>query len=303
MSFIVISHPLCQQHEMVEGHSEQPARIDAVNEAIDRLKHVLHMQASPASRAQIERVHSRDYVDKVYQQASQQGDQLLNPDTHRKSYSLDAALHAAGAVVQGVDLLLSGHHKRIFCNVRPPGHHAESNQGMGGCIFNNIAIGVLHARRHYGVGRIAIVDFDVHHGNGTEQILQNDTSTLFCSSFQHPFYPYSGADTESEHILNLPLPADSEGDLFRYNASSWWLPKLYDFKPHLILISAGFGAHSANPRAKLNWQASDYTWITNQLVKVANYSAHGSILSVLEGGDSFSALSESAEAHLRALQD
>jgi acetoin utilization deacetylase AcuC-like enzyme len=216
-------------------------------------------------------------------------------------YSLAAALRAAGAVVLGVDLVMSGKSSAAFCNVRPPGHHAEANNAMGFCIFNNIAVGAAHALKTYSLKKIAIVDFDVHHGNGTEDIFSNTPEVLFCSSFQHPFYPNTGDNTVSEHIVNVPLAAGTNGQAFRAAIESAWLPELHAFQPELILISAGFDAHVEDDMAGLCLIEQDFTWVTQEIKKIADTYANGRIVSTLEGGYALSALGRSVAAHLNAL--
>lgn len=247
------------------------------------------------------RVHAREYVDAVYNAAPIQGSVRLDPDTSMNPHTLAAALRAAGSVIHAVDLVLAGNSNRAFCCVRPPGHHAEHQRAMGFCIFNNIAAGAAYAIASHGIKRIAIVDFDVHHGNGTEDIFKDNTNVLLCSSFQHPFYPYTGADTHSSHIINVPLAAGTDGKAYREVVENKLLPELTAFKPELIMISAGFDAHADDPLADLCLQAEDYAWITAKLVEIASEHARGRIISVLEGGYSLKALASSSVAHCQAL--
>ena len=217
------------------------------------------------------------------------------------SESLNAALRAAGAVTLGVDLVMSGDEQAAFCNVRPPGHHAERARTMGFCIFNNVAVGAAYARHKYGVNKLAILDFDVHHGNGTEDIFHDEPSVMFCSTFQHPFYPHTGADVISEHIVNAPLAAGARGAAFKEAINSHWLPKLHEFQPELILISAGFDAHVEDDMASLCLTEQDYKWVTTEIKSIADTYARGRIVSSLEGGYALSALGRSVVAHLDAL--
>jgi acetoin utilization deacetylase AcuC-like enzyme len=216
-------------------------------------------------------------------------------------HSLSAALHAAGAVVLGVDLVMSGQSTAVFCNVRPPGHHAEHDRAMGFCIFNNVAVGAAHACQVHQLERVAIVDFDVHHGNGTEDIFRDQPNVMFCSTFQHPFYPNTGTEIDSDHIVNVPLSAGADGDSFRVAVESHWLPKLEAFQPELILISAGFDAHIEDDIAGLCLVEKDFAWVTAEIKKVADKYANGRIVSTLEGGYALSALGRSVAAHISAL--
>ena len=216
------------------------------------------------------------------------------------TYSLTAALRAAGAVALGVDLVMEGKAKHVFCGVRPPGHHAEHHRAMGFCLFNNIAVGAYHALNRYGLERVAIVDFDVHHGNGTEDIVTGDERVLFCSTFQHPFYPYSGFDSTAPNIVNTPRASGSNGKAFREAVETHWLPRLEEFEPQLILVSAGFDAHQADDMANLNLVDTDYAWVTRRLCEQADRSGNGHIVSSLEGGYELHSLARSVEAHLKA---
>ena len=217
------------------------------------------------------------------------------------SHSLSAALRAAGAVVLGVDMVMSGQTSAAFCNVRPPGHHAEYNKAMGFCIFNNIAVGAAHALHMHRLQRIAIVDFDVHHGNGTEDIFRDVPKILFCSTFQHPFYPHTGADNISKNIVNVALPAGTDSQAFRDAVESIWLPNLEAFKPELILISAGFDAHIEDDMANLCLVDQDFFWVTSKIKTIADKYAKGRIVSTLEGGYALPALGRSVIAHINAL--
>lgn len=285
-------------------HPERPARLAAIN---DRLRAagldglLRHYDAPTATREQLERVHDADYIDWIYAQAPKQGVVWLDPDTGMNEYSLSAALHAAGAVVKAVDAVMAGEATSVFCSVRPCGHHAEHRRAMGFCIFNNIAVGAAHALAAHGLERIAIVDFDVHHGNGTEDIFRDESRVLFCSSFQHPFYPGTGADTMSDHIINIPLPAGSSGDRFRAAVESRWLEALDAAKPQLLMISAGFDAHAEDDMAMLQLVEADYAWITDRLKAIADRHAQGRIVSALEGGYNLSALGRSVATHIDRL--
>ena len=304
MPIALISHPDCALHDMGDGHPECPARLGAIQDQLlsSGLDFVLmHHDAPQASREQLYRVHDSEYVDSIFHRAPTEGRAWLDPDTSMNAFSLAAALRAAGAVVLGVDLVMSGQSSAAFCNVRPPGHHAERDRAMGFCIFNNIAVGAEHARQAHQLKRIAIVDFDVHHGNGTEHIFHNQPDVLFCSTFQHPFYPNTGAASDSAHVVNVPLAAGSDGALFRSAVESHWLPRLHAFKPELILISAGFDAHIDDDIAGLCLTEKDFAWVTGEIRKIADTYADGRIVSSLEGGYDLSALGRSAAAHIDAL--
>ncbi len=304
MSTAIISHSKCELHEMGQDHPEQPARLWAIRDRLiaSGLEMVLHHHDAPqATRQHLERVHTADYVTRIFDAAPQEGLRQLTPDTAMNPHTLDAALYAAGAVIHGVDLVMSGKREAVFCAVRPPGHHADQNSPMGFCFFNNIAVGAAHALVDHQLERVAIVDFDVHHGNGTEDIFRNNPKVLFCSSFQHPFYPFTGHETDEDHIVNITLPAGTSGPHFRQEVVAHWLPRLHDFKPQLVLISAGFDAHAEDDMAHLRLRESDYQWVTEELKKVAKQHASGRVVSSLEGGYSLSALGRSVKVHIDAL--
>jgi acetoin utilization deacetylase AcuC-like enzyme len=285
-------------------HPECPERLDAIS---DRLiaagldGHVQHYVAPAATREQIERVHPARYIDEIEAASPESGLNFLDPDTALNPYSVDAARHAAGAVVKGVDLAMSGECTTSFCAVRPPGHHAETSRAMGFCVFNSIAIGARHACAAHGLERVAIVDFDVHHGNGTEEIFTGDPHVLMVSTFQHPLYPYCGLDNPSPLMVNVPLSPGSGGAEFRAAVTDQWLPAMEKFKPQLILISAGFDAHREDPLANLKLVEADYAWVTRELIAVARRHAEGRIVSSLEGGYGLSALGRSVAEHVREL--
>ena len=291
---------------MGASHPEQPARLDAIEEqladsGLEAL--VSRYQAPRVTREQLLAAHDARYVELVYEVAPEEGMVWLDGDTAMNPHSLAAAEYAAGAAVTGVDLVMQGEVGQVFCAVRPPGHHAVRRGAMGFCIFSNVAIAAYHAINQWQLERVAIVDFDVHHGNGTEDIVSGDDRILFCSSFQHPFYPGTGADTHVPNIVNMPLPAGTDGAGFREAMTERCLPRVQQFKPQLILISAGFDAHRADHLAMLNLVEDDYAWITRELVQLAAQTAQGRIVSCLEGGYNLEALASSVEAHLRALLD
>ena len=301
-----ISHPSFLLHDMGEGHPESPDRLRAIHTRLassDIHQKIRHIEAKAVSPSVLSRAHSQSYIDHIFASSPTEGRTPLDPDTSMCPATLQAALHAAGANEQAVDLVMSGELQRLFCAVRPPGHHAEHNRAMGFCLFNNIAVGALHAVAQYGLERVAIVDFDVHHGNGTEDILGGHPNILFCSTFQHPFYPFSGAETQHDNIINHPLRAGSGRALFRQAISERILPALEQFKPELILISAGFDAHRTDRMAGLQLDTEDYRWVTRQLCNLANRHCDGRIISTLEGGYALDALAESVVAHLTALTE
>jgi acetoin utilization deacetylase AcuC-like enzyme len=304
MPIAIISHPDCALHDMGEGHPEQPARLAAIHDRLiaSGLEMIVRQIDAPVvTREQLARVHDADYIDRVFAEAPTDGLLMLDPDTAMTPNTLPAALRAAGAVVHAVDLVIGGQFQAVFCAVRPPGHHAERNRAMGFCIFNNIAVGAAHAIHAHGLERVAIIDFDVHHGNGTEHIFQDEPRVLFCSSFQHPFYPFTGHETDTPHIVNITLPAGSDGARFRQEAETHWLHRLHEFKPQLVMVSAGFDAHAEDDMSHVRLREADYVWITRELKKVADQYGSGRMVSALEGGYNLSALGRSAVAHIDAL--
>ena len=304
MQTAYISHPLCLKHDMGAHHPESPARLHAIEDqliASGLFGYLQHHLAPEASREQLLRVHTADYLDHIIAAAPQQGLVALDGDTLMNPFSYPAALRAAGAVVMGVDLVMAGKVENAFCNIRPPGHHAVRGKAMGFCIFNNIAVGTAHAMAQHGLKRVAIVDFDVHHGNGTEDIFAADPRVMLCSTFQHPFYPYSGAESAGANLVNVPLKAGSGGTEFRAAVPEHWMPALEKFKPELVMISAGFDAHREDDMASLALLEADYVWVTARIKEMASRHAHRRIVSVLEGGYELHALGRSATAHIKEL--
>jgi len=304
MQTAYISHPLCLKHDMGPHHPECPARIHAIEDqliASGLFGYLQHHDAPEATREQLLRVHDAAYLDSIIVAAPQQGTVDLDGDTVMNPYTYPAALRAAGAAVMAVDLVMAHKVENAFCNIRPPGHHAERAQAMGFCIFNNVAVAAAHALAAHGLGRVAIADFDVHHGNGTEQMFHDDPRVMLCSTFQHPFYPYVGADSGNDHIINVPLSAGSGSEEFRKAVIERWLPALVAFKPEMLLISAGFDAHREDDMAMLRLVDADYAWVTERLKEVATAHCHGRIVSMLEGGYELHALGRSAMAHIKVL--
>ncbi|TNC97612.1 MAG: Histone deacetylase [Gallionellaceae bacterium] len=304
MQTAYISHPLCLKHDMGAHHPECPARIHAIEDqliASGLMSYLQHHEAPEVTREQLLRVHDAAYLDDIVAQAPLEGVLNLDGDTSMNQFTYPAALRAAGAAVMAVDMVMAQQVENAFCNIRPPGHHAERAQAMGFCIFNNVAVGAAHALAAHGLSRVAIADFDVHHGNGTENIFHDDPRVMLCSTFQHPFYPYCGADSGNEHIINVPLAAGSGGGEFRNAVSERWLPALERFQPEFIFISAGFDAHRDDDMASMRLVEADYAWVTEELKRIAGKYAQSRIVSVLEGGYELHALGRSAMAHIKVL--
>ena len=305
MSCLVYTHARCLEHDPGPGHPESPSRLAAVLEALadERFAALPRHEAPRATREQIARVHAARLIGDVLDAGEIEGWRRLDPDTVMSPASADAALRAAGAVCAAVDAVLAGDDRRAFCAVRPPGHHATHDTAMGFCLFNSVAIGAAHALAAHGIERVAIVDFDVHHGNGTQDIFWSDPRVLYASSHQWPLYPGTGARTETGtgNIVNAPLRTGSGSAEFRDAYESVVLPALDAFAPELVMISAGFDAHRLDPLANLNLDGDDYAWITARLVDLADKHAHGRIVSSLEGGYSLTALREAVTAHVGAL--
>ena len=304
MQTAYISHPDCLKHDMGSGHPESPERLRAIEKELiaSGLMQKLQRHDAPfATTEQLSRVHDLRYIEAIHATAPRQGLIYLDPDTAMNPYSWDAALRAAGAAVLATDLVMAGKVANAFCAVRPPGHHAESSHAMGFCIFNNVAVGVAHALAQHGLQRIAIADFDVHHGNGTELMFRDNPHVMLCSTFQHPYYPYRGADSGNERIVNVPLPAGTDGTAFQAAVNENWLPALERFQPEMLFVSAGFDGHRDDDMAQFNLVEADYAWVTQQIKMIAEKYAQGRIVSLLEGGYELHALGRSALAHIREL--
>jgi acetoin utilization deacetylase AcuC-like enzyme len=299
-----ITHPSYLLHDMGSWHPESPERLRAIDDrlhAAHLFDFLAHLEAPQAERSQLLRVHDAAYVDFVEAASPSAGLHALDPDTSMNPYTLDAAFHAAGGAVMAVDRVMRGEVNNAFVACRPPGHHATRNQAMGFCIFNNVAVAVAHALEQHGLERVAIVDFDVHHGNGTEDIFTDDPRVMLCSTFQHPFYPFCGADTASTHIVNVPLPAGTAGTAYREAFTSRIMPRLEAFRPQMLFFSAGFDGHREDDMAQFGLVEADYVWITEQVMGVAARHAGGRIVSVLEGGYDLSSLGRSVAAHIKAM--
>jgi len=304
MPCALITHPDCLKHDMGAHHPERPQRLSAIEEqlaASGLAQHLQRHEAPLATDEQLARVHPLEYVRAIRDAAPAHGTVHLDPDTAMNPHTLHAALRAAGAAVLATDLVLQSKVKTAFCSVRPPGHHACRARSMGFCIFNNVAVAARHAQQAHGVQRVAIIDFDVHHGNGTEDIFEDDPSVLMASTFQHPFYPYSGTEDPAPNMVNVPLPAGAGSREFREAVRERWLPALDEFSPELILFSAGFDAHREDQLAMLQLGDADYGWVTEELKAVAGRHCEGRMVSMLEGGYSLGALGRSAVQHIKVL--
>ena len=299
-----ITHVDCTRHEMGTDHPECPERLGAINDMLltkGLLDYMSSYDAPLATEAQLVRAHLPDYVHSILNSAPAEGYFRVDPDTSMNPYTAIAALRAAGALVQATDLVIAGGVPSAFCSVRPPGHHAERGSAMGFCFFNNVAVGVMHALEHHGLQRVALIDFDVHHGNGSEDILQNDPRILMCSIFGSGIYPFSGENSTANNMVNVGLPSRSGSEKFRDAVSSHWIPALDAFEPQLIYISAGFDGHREDDMGNLGLVEADYAWVTKQLMDVARRHSLGRMISCLEGGYVLSPLARSATAHVKVL--
>jgi acetoin utilization deacetylase AcuC-like enzyme len=308
MTTAIFSHPDCMRHDMGDWHPECPARLQVIEDQLiaSGLANLLEQREAPrASLEDLQLVHSDAAIALVRDHIPAHGNYYpLDADTLLNEYSWEAALRAAGAAVAATDAVMRGEVDSAFCAIRPPGHHATPDAAMGFCLFNNVAIAAKHAMQVYGLKRIAIVDFDVHHGNGTEDAFAHDERVLMVSFFQHPLYPYSGvhpAGTGPAHMVNVPVPAYTRGDAIRELVRQRWLPALHAHQPEMIFISAGFDAHREDDIATMGLVEADFAWITRQLVEVARLYAKGRIVSCLEGGYALLALGRCVVAHLKAL--
>jgi acetoin utilization deacetylase AcuC-like enzyme len=289
---------------MGSWHPECPARLAAIHDQLlvsGLMPFLESIDAPQAALEAIMRAHAPEYVEHLRSQAPARGYLPLDPDTSMNPSTWPAALHAAGAVVEAIDRVVGGSLANAFCAVRPPGHHARPDSAMGFCLFNNVAIGALHALEVHGLERVAIIDFDVHHGNGTEEIFSGDERVLMASFFQHPFYPYSGTENPANNMVNVPLPAGTKGDRVRAVVDEVWMPRLEQFAPQMVMISAGFDAHREDDLGQMSLVESDYAYITQRLLELAGRHCGGRLVSSLEGGYNLSALARSVVAHVRVL--
>ncbi|GAA0824071.1 histone deacetylase family protein [Colwellia asteriadis] len=306
----IIGHYRCGEHNMGEHHPESGKRLTAISDQLIRsgLDYVVRQfDANPIDKSLFNLAHTQEYIDFVYNNAPQDGDEnfTVGEDSIMNAKTLTSIQLSAGAVIDAVDLVMNKTLGSAFCTTRPPGHHAEHNKGMGFCFFNNVAIAAAYAKQKYGLKRVAIVDFDVHHGNGTEDIIKNhfndDAGYLFCSSYQYPLYPFEITESDTPPIINTPLAATDKGEQFRQKLTEHWLPALHKFKPEIIFISAGFDAHIEDDMSQVSLTEADYRWITDELKVIAETYSEGRIVSVLEGGYSLSALGRSVVAHINGL--
>ncbi len=299
-----ISHPDCARHEMGPDHPECPERLGAIQDMLllrGLLDYMNTYDAPLATEAQLGRAHAINYVHELMEASPKEGYHKVDPDTDMNPFTVRAALRAAGAAVQATDLVISGQVPTAFCSVRPPGHHAERSAAMGFCFFNNVAVGIRHALDVHGLERVALIDFDVHHGNGSEDIFRGDDRVLMCSIFEQGLYPYSGEKAVGPNMMNVGLPARSGSDKFREAVATQWVPALDAFAPQLIYISAGFDAHREDDMGNLGLVDADYAWVTRQLMGVAQRHCQGRIISCLEGGYVLNPLARSVAEHVKVL--
>jgi acetoin utilization deacetylase AcuC-like enzyme len=304
VSTAYISHPDCHDHDTGEGHPECAQRLSAIEDkfiATSLWDFLRGVDAPEATDAQLLRVHTARHLENMQKMMPQKGLMRLDQDTVISPDSMKAARRAAGSVVAAVDLLMSGNMKNAFCGVRPPGHHAESARALGFCLFNNIAVGAAHAMEEYGLEKIAVLDFDVHQGNGTEDIFIEDERVLYCSIFQHPFYPFTTPPKNNEHVVSIPLDATAKSEEFRAAITDHWLPALKRFQPKMIFVSAGFDAHRDDEMSYVSLTDADFRWVAEQIVEMAEVSAQGRVVSVLEGGYELHSLARCVETHMRVL--
>jgi len=303
MPVALISHPACLEHDLGTDHPEQPARLQVINDQLigAGLSYVCpDYHSEKVTKEQLLAVHDKGYIDYLLTHSPAQGVLQIDVDTQMTPATLKAAQYAAGAGVMAVDLIMQGKHRAAFCPVRPPGHHATKSAAMGFCFFNNVAIAAYHAINKYQLTRVAIIDFDVHHGNGTQDIVAGNSNVLFCSSFEHPLYPYSGEGVSAANVHNIPLAAQTNSKQYR-SAVQQWFAVIDDFSPQLIFISAGFDGHAADEISSHRLFDTDYHWLTQQLVALADKHAQGRVISLLEGGYAINALGRTVVAHLKAL--
>lgn len=299
-----ITHAACIAHEVPDGHPECSRRLTAINDQLhaDGIYDLLqHFEAPRATREQVVRVHTSRHIDELENLSPASGLVSIDADTYMGVHTLEAAWRAAGAAVLATTLVAEGDVENAFCAVRPPGHHAERNRAMGFCFFNNIAIAAAHALEAHDFDRVAILDFDVHHGNGTEDIFVDDERVLLCSVFQHPFYPFGGTDVRRPNIVNAPLPAGTGGDSYRAAVREHWMPAVDDFRPQMVFVSAGYDGHIEDSMAQFLLTDADYRWLTEAVMSIAHRHADGRIVSCLEGGYAIKALGRCAAAHVRML--
>jgi acetoin utilization deacetylase AcuC-like enzyme len=314
MTVGIVGHYCCGDHDMGDHHPENGKRLTAISDQLIRsgLDYVVRQfDSKPIDKSLLSLAHTQEYIDFVFNNVPNEGDDnfTVGPDSVMNSKTLTSILYSAGAAVDAVDLVMDGTLNSAFCTTRPPGHHAEHDKGMGFCFFNNVAIAAAYAKQKYGLKRVAIVDFDVHHGNGTEDVVRNhfnatpedDKGYLFCSSYQYPLYPFEIVESDTPPVINTPLAATTKGPDFRKAITEHWLPALRKFKPELILISAGFDAHIEDDMSQVSLTECDYRWVTNELKTIVKEHGDGKIVSLLEGGYHLGALGRSVVAHINGL--
>ncbi|MEI6894780.1 MAG: histone deacetylase family protein [Colwellia sp.] len=314
MTVGIIGHYRCGEHDMGDQHPESGKRLTAISDQLIRsgLEYVVRQfDSKPIDKSLLALAHTQEHIDYVFDNAPNEGEEnfTVGDDAVMNDKTLSSILYSAGAAVDAVDLVMNKTLTSAFCATRPPGHHAIRNKSMGFCFFNNVAIAAAYAKQKYALKRIAIVDFDVHHGNGTEDIIkhhfnasaEDDKGYLFCSSYEYPLYPFEIEESDTPPIINTPLPPTTKGDQFREKITAHWLPALHKFKPELILISAGFDAHIEDDMSQVSLTDADFRWITDELKVIADEYADGRIVSVLEGGYSLGALGRSVVAHINGL--
>ena len=304
MKTAVITSTTYQNHDTGPGHPEQVGRVKVINEELKKLGNQIHwLNSSSFDHSILEEVHDKKYLKEISLNFPKDGIQFLDGDTVVSSGSKQAALDAVGSIILGIDKIINKEFKNIFCSVRPPGHHAESNKAMGFCIYNNVAVGAGYLIKKYGYKKVAIIDYDVHHGNGTQEIFYNNPNVLYVSTHQYPFYPGTGHQDEKglfNNILNIPLDVNTNNEVF-FNSFDKVISKLKDFKPEFILLSSGFDAHTNDPLAQINLSSKDFYEITKRILMVANEICDGKVVSILEGGYNLNALKESAYFHVKGL--
>lgn len=304
METIYITHPIFHLHEMGEEHPESPHRLDSINKQLEQsgLADVLRLvRAQKATNDDLLRVHSLHHIANLEKNAPQSGYYALDSDTRLNKYTLEAAYYAAGAGMVAVDEIFSGHASMAFCAVRPPGHHACFDKAMGFCFFNNISVAAAYAIEKYHLDQVVIIDFDVHHGNGTEDIFAHNDQVHMFGFYQHPLYPGARHSPQAPNMYNEPVPAGADSATIRHIVNTYWLPQLRQLKPKLLLISAGFDAHQDDDMAQMQLQDEDFAWITQQVIQATSSSTQGRVISMLEGGYDLPSLSRSVQAHLQVL--
>lgn len=304
MQTLYITHPVCRLHEMGDWHPESPQRLDAINDQMlsSGIHGLLEMaDAREATDADILRVHTLDYLEYLKRHVPDSGYFQLDGDTYMNRHTLAAARRAAGAGLDAVDAIMAGQAANAFCGVRPPGHHAVASRSLGFCFFNNVAVAIAYALEKYALQRVAVIDFDVHHGNGTVQMFGSDPRVLMCGFFQEDIYPDVHTENDPQNMVNIPVPAYSKGDVICQVVEEQWLPRLNAFAPEFVFVSAGFDAHREDDMSQIGLVEADYAWITEQLMSVADRFAQGRVVSFLEGGYELSSLGRSVVAHLKVL--